>query len=198
MLVGLYFGSFNPIHNGHLIIANHMKENEGLDAVWFVVSPQNPFKQENTLLNVNHRIHLIQIAIDGENGLAVSNIELKLPKPSYTINTLVYLRERFPKNEFRIIIGSDGFQNIDKWKNSKEIISNYSFLIYVRPGFEKIIHPNANYKIVDAPFLNISSTHIRYMIKNKKSIRFLVPDAIKDEIEKNGYYSSALENPTQQ
>jgi nicotinate-nucleotide adenylyltransferase len=197
MLVGLYFGSFNPIHNGHLIIANHMKENEGLDAVWFVVSPQNPFKQENTLLNVNHRIHLIQIAIDGENGLAVSNIELKLPKPSYTINTLVYLRERFPKNEFRIIIGSDGFQNIDKWKNSKEIISNYSFLIYVRPGFEKIIHPNANYKIVDAPFLNISSTHIRYMIKNKKSIRFLVPDAIKDEIEKNGYYSSALENPTQ-
>jgi nicotinate-nucleotide adenylyltransferase len=198
MLVGLYFGSFNPVHNGHLIIANHMKENEGLDAVWFIVSPQNPFKQESTLLNVNHRIHLIQIALDGETGLAVSNIEVKLPKPSYTINTLVYLRERFPKNEFRIIIGSDGFQNIDKWKNSKEIISNYSFLIYVRPGFEKIIHPNANYKIVDAPFLNISSTHIRYMIKNKKSIRFLVPDAIKDEIEKNGYYSSALENPTQQ
>lgn len=197
MNVGLYFGSFNPVHSGHLIIANHMRVNENLDSVWFVVSPQNPFKQASTLLNVNHRIHLIQLCIDGETGLSVSNIELKLPKPSYTINTLVYLREKYPKNEFKIIIGSDGFQNIDKWKNANEIISNYSFLVYVRPGFEKIIHPYANYKIVDAPFLNISSTHIRDMIKNKKSIRYLVPDIIKDEIDKHGYYSSELENPAQ-
>ena len=196
MRIGLYFGSFNPIHNGHLIIANHIKQNEGLDAVWFIVSPQNPFKQENTLLNVNHRIHLIQLSIEGEAGLSVSSIELKLPKPSYTINTLIYLTEKYPKHQFKIIIGSDGFQNIDKWKNSKEIISNYSFLVYVRPGYEKINHEFAEFKKVDAPLLNISSTLVRNLIKSRKSIRYLVPDVVKEEIDKLGYYSSRLENPS--
>jgi nicotinate-nucleotide adenylyltransferase len=196
MNVGLFFGSFNPIHNGHLIIANHIKQYEGLDAVWFIVSPQNPFKKENTLLNVNHRINLIQSSIEGEVGLSVSNIELKLPKPSYTINTLIYLTEKYPKHHFKIIIGSDGFQNIDKWKNAQEIISNYSFLVYVRPGFENVDHQFADFKNVDAPLLNISSTLIRNLIKNRKSIRYLVPDVVKEEIDLRGYYGSKLENPS--
>ena len=196
MKVGLYFGSFNPVHNGHLIIANHIKQTEDLSAVWFIVSPQNPFKKENTLLNVNHRIHLIQLGIEGEQGLAVSNIEVKLPKPSYTINTLIYLKEKYPNFEFKIIMGSDGFQNIDKWKNAKEIISDYSFLIYLRPEHHIINHEFAKYKIINAPLILISSTHIRNLIKNKKSIRYLVPDVVKEEIERCGYYSSTLENPS--
>jgi len=196
MNIGLFFGSFNPIHNGHLIIANHIKQYEGLDAVWFIVSPQNPFKKENTLLNVNHRINLIQSSIEGEVGLSVSNIELKLPKPSYTINTLIYLTEKYPKHHFKIIIGSDGFQNIDKWRNAQQIISNYSFLVYVRPGFENVGHQFADFKNVDAPLLNISSTLIRNLIKNRKSIRYLVPDVVKEEIDLRGYYGSKLENPS--
>jgi nicotinate-nucleotide adenylyltransferase len=196
MNIGLFFGSFNPIHNGHLIIANHIKQYEGLDAVWFIVSPQNPFKIENTLLNVNHRINLIQSSIEGEVGLSVSNIELKLPKPSYTINTLIYLTEKYPKHHFKIIIGSDGFQNIDKWRNAQQIISNYSFLVYVRPGFENVDHQFADFKNVDAPLLNISSTLIRNLIKNRKSIRYLVPDVVKEEIDLRGYYGSKLENPS--
>ena len=196
MKVGLYFGSFNPVHNGHLIIANHIKQTEDLSAVWFIVSPQNPFKKENTLLNVNHRIHLIQLSIEGEQGLVVSNIEVKLPKPSYTINTLIYLKEKYPNFEFKIIMGSDGFQNIDKWKNAKEIISDYSFLIYLRPEHNIINHEFAKFKIIEAPLLLISSTHIRNLIKNKKSIRYLVPDVVKEEIERCGYYSSTLENPS--
>lgn len=196
MKVGLYFGSFNPVHNGHLIIANHIRQSEDLDAVWFIVSPQNPFKNEHTLLNVNHRIRLIQLSIEGEQGLFVSNIETKLPKPSYTINTLIYLKEKYPEHIFKIIMGSDGFKNIDKWKNAKDIISEFSFLIYTRSDNTEIYHESANYKIIDAPQLLISSTHIRKLIKNKKSIRFLVPDVVKIEIENNGYYESILENPS--
>lgn len=196
MKIGLYFGSFNPVHNGHLIIANHIKQTEDLNAVWFVVSPHNPFKKENTLLNVNHRINLIQLSIEGEKGLAVSSIEIKLPKPSYTINTLIYLNEKYPYYEFKIIMGSDSFQNIDKWKNAKEIISNYTFLVYLRPDHDIISHEIAKFKIIEAPLLLISSTRIRNYIKENKSIRYLVPEIVKEEIERCGYYKSILENPT--
>ena len=117
MKIGLYFGSFNPIHVGHLIIANHVANNTELNQVWFVVSPQNPFKQQAALLNEYHRLHMIKSAIDGENKLRASSVEFKLPKPSYTVDTLAYLAEQHPEHEFSIIIGSDSFQNLDKWKN---------------------------------------------------------------------------------
>lgn len=197
MKIGLFFGSFNPIHHGHLIIANHIAETSDLSEVWFVVSPQNPFKKAGSLLNEHHRFQLIKLAIEGEKKLKASNIEFKLPRPSYTVDTLIYLKEKYPDHAFSIIIGSDGFQNIEKWKNANVILSNYSILIYKRPGFEIKEPFPGSARIVDAPLLEISSTLIRYMIKNKKNIRYLVPDIVKDEIEKNGYYSSLLENPAQ-
>jgi len=122
MKIGLYFGSFNPIHIGHLIIASHIVNNTDCDEVWFVVSPQNPFKSSSTLLNENHRLELVKIAIEGETKIKASNVEFKMPKPSYTIDTLIYLSEKYSKNSFSIIMGSDGFQNIEKWKNYKQII----------------------------------------------------------------------------
>ncbi len=194
MKIGLYFGSFNPIHTGHLIIANHIANNTELDEVWFVVSPQNPFKNTNSLLNEQHRLSLVKIAIEGEKKLKASNVEFKLPKPSYTADTLLYLSEKYPKHIFSVIIGSDSFQNIVKWKNYKYIINNYNIFIYQRPSF-LVENKSENISIVDAPLLEISSTQIRKNIKEKKSIRYLVSDAVMEEIELKNYYKNSLENP---
>ena len=196
MKIGLYFGSFNPIHNGHLIIANHFINETSLDQVWFVVSPQNPFKQKEQLLNEQHRLNLVRIAVENEEKLKASNIEFNLPKPSYTVNTLVYLSEKYPTYEFSIIMGSDGFQNIEKWKNANFIIDNFSIYIYERSGYEINKATSANIYVTKAPLLNISSTYIRELIKGKKSLRYLVPDSVMDEIKKQGYYTSKLENPS--
>lgn len=189
MKIGLYFGSFNPIHTGHLIIANHVANYTSLDRIWFVISPQNPFKKKSALINEHHRKHLIDLAIEGEKRLRSSNIEFKLPVPSYTIDTLTYLKDQYPEDDFWIIIGSDSFLNISNWKNSKFLLKNYSILIYERPGF-KIIKEElpANIQLLDAPLLEISSTMIRKMIREKKSIRYLVPDIVNEEIEKQQYY----------
>lgn len=197
MNIGLYFGSFNPIHIGHLIIAKHIINEELLDEIWFVVSPQNPFKNSSVLLNEQHRLNLVKTAIDAEPKLKASNIEFKLPRPSYTIDTLTYLVEKYPKNTFTIVMGSDGFQNINKWKNATELIKNFKILIYKRPGFLITETHNADFSIIDAPLLEISSTHIRKLIKEKKSIRYLVTDKVKEEIEINQYYQSILENPSE-
>lgn len=196
MLIGLYFGSFNPVHNGHLIIASHILNTGLADEIWFVVSPQNPFKNSAGLLNQNHRLRLVQVAIDGELNMKASNIEFKLPKPSYTITTLTYLQEKYSKQQFAIVMGSDGFQNIGKWKNAEAILNNYQIIIYRRPGFVINEQQPERIHIVDAPLLEISSTHIRTLIREKKSIRYLVPDAVKKEIEEENYYASSLENPT--
>lgn len=198
MKIGLYFGSFNPVHNGHLIIASHTLQNSDLNEVWFVVSPQNPFKKSTSLLNENHRLNLVRTALEGETHLKASNVEFKLPKPSYTVNTLAYLREKYPTHEFILIIGSDSFQNIDKWKNASHIIGNYSIYIYKRPGFDIHNSSNASIKIIEAPLLDISSTHIRNLLASGKSIRYLVPDSVKEEIEQHHYYGSSLENPSKQ
>ena len=190
MKVGLYFGSFNPVHIGHLIIASHLAHTTDLEQVWFVVSPQNPFKKSAGLLNEYQRLHLINIAIEGEKCLKASNIEFSLPKPSYTSNTLIYLAEKYPQHHFCIIMGSDGFQNLDKWKNPEMIIRDYPLYIYKRPGFEITNYRGARVTVLDAPLLDISSTRIREMIRSGQSVRYLVPDMVNEEIEKSGYYKS--------
>lgn len=188
MKIGLYFGSFNPVHIGHLIVANHVACNTSLEQVWFVISPHNPLKNETTLLNEHHRKHLIDVSIEGENKLKTSNIEFKLPRPSYTINTLTYLSEKFPKHHFSIVMGSDSFSNIKRWKNYEVLLENYEIYIYERPGFKIKENPGDRIAVLQAPLLEISSTRIRELIRAKKSIRFLVPDIVKEEIEKHQYY----------
>ena len=191
MRVGLYFGSFNPIHHGHLLIASYILQSTSLQQVWFVVSPQNPLKPAATLLNEYHRLYLVQLAIEGEKDLKALDIEFKLPKPSYTVDTLAYLQEKYPTNEFSVIMGSDSFENLRKWKNVDFLLKSYSIYVYKRPGHEQLPeYPGAKeIHILDAPLLPVSSTRIRKNIKEGKSIRYLVPDAVRNEIERNGYYS---------
>ncbi|HYE54533.1 MAG TPA: nicotinate (nicotinamide) nucleotide adenylyltransferase [Chitinophagaceae bacterium] len=189
MHIGLYFGSFNPIHTGHLIIANHIRQQVELNQVWFIVSPQNPLKPSSALLNEFHRLALVQLAIDDEPGLKASDIEFRLPRPSYTADTLAYLQDKYPQHEFSIIMGSDSFQNLSKWKNPEYILKHHKIYVYKRPGIDIKPQPdNSNVIVLDAPLLQISATHIRENVRNGRSIRFLVPDKVKEEIERNGYY----------
>jgi nicotinate-nucleotide adenylyltransferase len=189
MKIGLYFGSFNPIHNGHLIIANYFLHNTDLEKVWFVVSPQNPFKQDFSLLNEYHRLFLVQKAIEGERNLKASDIEFSLPRPSYTIDTLTYLDEKFPQHEFCVIMGSDSYQNLEKWKNGDRIKKNYNLYVYERRGFPvEIQKSKSNIVLLKVPLLDISASLIRKMIKEEKSIRYLVPDSVMEEIISAGYY----------
>jgi len=197
MKIGLFFGSFNPVHIGHLIIANYIVSHTDLDKIWLVVSPQNPFKKTGSLLNEYDRYHLVQTAVDDAPNLSASNIEFSLPRPSYTIHTLAYLKEKYPEHHFSIILGGDGLENLDKWKNAKEIIFNYPLYVYPRPGFQMKSIPGANITIINAPLLSISSTLIRQLISEGKSIRYFVPDRVFDEIEKGGYYKKTLNNNSQ-
>jgi nicotinate-nucleotide adenylyltransferase len=189
MVIGLYFGSFNPIHHGHLIIGNFILQNGDLDQVWFIVSPQNPLKPSSSLLNEYHRLHLANLAIEGENKLKASDIEFKLPRPSYTADTLAYLIEKYPQHEFAILMGSDSLRNLPKWKNYPYILKHFPLYIYTRLGFETLPeYPEARIHSVDAPLIQISSTHVRENVKSGRSIRYLVPEAVREEIERNGYY----------
>lgn len=189
MKIGLYFGSFNPIHIGHMIIANHVLSHCNIDRLWFVVSPHNPLKESSSLLNENHRLHLVRLAIENESKFKASNIEFSLPRPSYTIDTISYLSDKYPQHEFSIVMGSDSFFNIKKWKNYKELLKQCKIIIYKRPGFEPDISLSKNIELVNAPLLDISSTYIRNLIKEKKSIRYLVKDEVMEDILANGYYS---------
>ena len=188
MKVGLFFGSFNPIHIGHLIIANHILNETSLQKIWFVVSPKNPFKPSSTLLNEYDRFHLVQKAVEENNNMRASDIEFSLPKPSYTVHTLAYLQEKYSAYTFNIIMGSDSFQNLNKWKNFETIIGNYSIIIFKRPGFEVENKLNARIDIMQAPLLEISATHIRELIKEGKSIKYLVPEKVEEEIIANRFF----------
>lgn len=188
MKTGLYFGSFNPIHIGHLIIANHVLNNTDLKKIWFVVSPHNPLKESATLLEEYKRLNLVRTAIEDDYRLKASDIEFNLPRPSYTINTLTYLKEKYPETEFCIIMGSDSLQNIAKWKNYTQIIDNHEIIVYERPGFAaEMSHPNIHI-LQHTPFINISATQIRELIKAGKSARYLLPEKVYEEILKGGYY----------
>ncbi|MEY4876490.1 MAG: hypothetical protein RL708_1639 [Bacteroidota bacterium] len=190
MKIGLFFGSFNPIHVGHLIIANHLAEYTDLKQVWLVVSPHNPLKEKESLLNEYHRLDLVNTAIEGNTKLKSCDIEFKLPKPSYTIDTLQYLTEKYPKHEFSLIMGSDNIASIHKWKNFEKLMSNYSIYVYKRLGDDEKSLQNKypSVKFLDVPLLNISSSLIRKMIKSKKSVRYLLPENVYQQVIQAGYY----------
>jgi len=189
MLIGLFFGSFNPIHVGHMIIANYMVEFSYVDEVWFVISPQNPLKNKNLLIDEHHRLEMAKCAIGNDKRFSVCDIEFTLPKPSYTIETLHKLYEKHPENEFAIIMGSDGLETFDMWKNSKEIIKLCKRFVYPRIGEENNNDQKVeNGAFVNAPHLNISSTFIRRAIKDGKDLSYFVPEKVWPYIHHHGLY----------
>lgn len=186
---GLYFGSFNPIHIGHLIIANQILVNSDLEEIWFVISPHNPLKEKNTLLDDNHRLSLVKVAIEDNPDFKACDIEFKMPKPSYTIHTLLNLEEKYPNRKFCLIIGSDNLHSFDKWFNYEQILKNYQLYVYPRPNYLDCpfkTHPSV--KWVDAPLIEISSSNIRDAIKNSKSVKYLLPDKVLEYIYEMHFY----------
>ncbi len=189
MKIGLLFGSFNPVHIGHLIIAQHIA-NFYTDEVWFVVSPQNPLKNSDSLLNVNNRMQLVKAAIKTNKKFRICELEISLQIPSYTIDTLEVLDIKYPKYEFYLIMGSDNFISISNWKSSERLLKDYKIVIYQRPEFS--LNPqnltSANILTAKAPLINISATEIRKLISAKKSIQYLVPQSVISLIEENQFY----------
>ena len=188
MKIGLFFGSFNPIHHGHLMVASFIANHTDLQQIWLVVSPQNPHKTQTSLLNEYDRLHLAQLAIEDDAQIKVSDIEFKLPKPSYTIDTLTYLQEKYPQHQFYVIMGSDSFQNLPKWKNFEALVKNYQFFVYRRPGFDITEKYGADVTYLEAPMLELSATLIRNNCKDGITIRYLVPEGVRLEIERNNYF----------
>jgi nicotinate-nucleotide adenylyltransferase len=187
--IGLFFGSFNPIHIGHMIIANIMAENTDLNKVWFVVSPQNPFKPSKGLLHEFDRYDMVKAAIADHYKLEVSDVEFNLPKPSYTIHTLAYLTEKFPGKEFKVIIGEDNLENFAKWKNHEQILEQFGLYVYPRPHVTNSdLKRHAHVKMIEAPLLDISATYIRNCIKSNRSIRYLVPESVEQLIRLKHFY----------
>ena len=182
MKVGLYFGSFNPIHIGHLIIAQAVLEHAQLQEVWFIVSPQNPLKKNRSLLHEFDRYDMVRLSIEDHDRFRVSDIEFHMPKPSFTIDTLSYLREKHQNHEFKLIIGGDNLAIFPKWKNSKKIIEDFGLIVYPRPGSEKTLSVHPNIQFVEAPLMDISATYIRKCIQSNRSIRYLVPDRVAQYI----------------
>ena len=191
MKIGLYFGTFNPIHVGHLIIANHMAENSDLDQVWLVVTPHNPFKKKSTLLDDYHRLQMAHLATEDFPKLKPSDIEFKLSQPNYTVNTLVHLEEKFPNHKFSLIMGEDNLKSLYKWKNYEVILENHAIYVYPRISSEAEIldlknHPKVH--LIDAPIVEISSTFIRNNIKEGKNIQPLLPAKVWEYIDHNNFY----------
>ena len=201
MKVGLYFGTFNPIHIGHLIIANHVAEYSGLDQIWMVVTPHNPLKNKQTLLDDYQRLQLVFLATEEYPKIKPSDIEFKLPQPNYTVNTLVHLQEKFPQHDFSLIMGEDNLKSLHKWKNFDVILQNHEIYVYPRILSEietslkgEMAKQNSTYKnnpkihFIDAPIVEISSTFIRENIKNKKNVRPLLPSKVWEYIDHNNLY----------
>jgi nicotinate-nucleotide adenylyltransferase len=193
--IGLYFGSFNPVHIGHIAIAGYMTEFAGLDQVWFVVSPHNPLKKKETLLADHQRLYMTQLAIGENVRLSASDIEFKLPVPSYTIDTLAYLGEKYPKNEFCLVMGEDNLYTLYKWKNINELISKYSIYVYPRPDQVKLSSPLldqifsiADIHHVQAPVMNISGTFIRDGIKEGKDMSYFLSPPVWKYIKEMHFY----------
>jgi len=188
MKIGLFFGSFNPVHIGHLAVANYMAEFTDLNQVWFVVSPQNPLKRTASLLEDHKRRTLLELAVDTDDRFRVCDIEFKLPKPSYTIDTLVNLKELYPSYEFVLIMGADGLSTFHKWKNNSLIAENYERYIYPRPGYEINTADHTRIVLIDAPRMEISSTFIRESIRAKRDIRHFLPYKVFNYIAEMHFY----------
>lgn len=186
---GLFFGSFNPIHIGHLMIANYMVEFSDLDQIWFVVSPHNPLKEKKSLLADYHRLEMVEMAIKDDLRFHACDIEFRLKQPSYTINTLIYLKEKYPYNHFSIIMGADSLLTFRKWKNFEQIMSNYERYVYPRPNVpEQEIQTHKNIRLVDAPQIEISASFIRESIKNKKDVRYFLPVEVYEYMRDMHFY----------
>lgn len=191
MKIGLFFGSFNPIHIGHLAIANYIVEYSDLDEIWLVISPQNPLKNKQSLLNEFERYKMVELALGEHEKIKPTDIEFRLPKPSYTIDTLTYLSEKNPNHTFVLIMGTDNFHSFHKWKNYETILKQYMIYVYPRPGFELGEYENhKSLKLVQAPLMEISSSFIRSAIKDNKDIRHFLSTKVYDYIVKMNYYKN--------
>jgi nicotinate-nucleotide adenylyltransferase len=201
MQIGLYFGTFNPIHVGHLIIANYMADYTDLDEVWMVVSPQNPLKKKKSLLQDYHRLELVRLAIEDNERLKVTDVEFKLPKPSYTSHTLIHLEEKYPQHEFSLIMGEDNLRTLDKWRNHEDIIERHKLYVYPRPlTHEEIAEikllgdsvssfsAHRNVIMCDAPVMKLSASFIRNAIKEGKDVRYLLTENVFDYVDKMNFY----------
>lgn len=190
--VGLFFGSFNPIHIGHLILANYILENSDMNEVWFVVSPQNPFKDKKMLLNDHNRLDMVELALKNYPNIKASNVEFSLPKPSYTIDTLAYLNEKYPKYSFSLIMGEDNLKSLHKWKNADYLIKNYHIIVYPRvsEGEAKAsaYQNHENISLIKAPIIEISATEIRNMIKENKNVRPMLPPEVFEYLDGSSFY----------
>ncbi|MEC3881518.1 nicotinate (nicotinamide) nucleotide adenylyltransferase [Parapedobacter sp. 10938] len=188
--IGLFFGSFNPIHTGHLIIANYMANYTELDEVWLIVTPHNPLKKKGSLINQYDRLEMVNLAIEKAENIRSSTIEFSLPQPSYTIDTLTHLREKYPEKTFVLIMGSDNLVSFHKWKNHEIILRHHRILVYPRPDYpapaELAEHPAVT--ITDTPLMAFSSTFIRNAVKTGRNIRYFVPDSVEAFIENKGLY----------
>lgn len=187
--IGLFFGSFNPVHIGHLVIANYMAYYTELDEVWFVVSPQNPLKKSSNLANMYDRLEMVNLAIEDSERLKACDIEFSLPKPSYTIDTLIFLQEKYPHFDFVLIMGQDNLQSLEKWKNYEILIRDFSIYVYPRPGYDSGMfadHPSV--LLTKTPQMEISSTFIRRAIKESRNIQYFVPQKVIDFMDSKGLY----------
>lgn len=189
MEIGLFFGSFNPIHTGHMIIANLVKETTEVSEVWFVVSPQNPFKKNKSLLHEFDRLDMVKAAIADDYQFRAIDVEFNMPKPSYTIDTLALLQEKHSDKKFHLIIGEDNLASFPKWKNSDQLLKHFNLTVYPRKASKKSdLLNHENVKLIEAPEVDISATLIRKLIRDNRSIKYLVPDAVADLIDLKGYY----------
>ncbi len=189
MKIGLFFGSYNPIHIGHLIIANYMANYTDLDQVWLVVSPHNPLKEKKDLINMYDRLEMSKLATEDASNIRVSDVELKLPQPSYTIDTLTFLHEKYPEHHFSLIMGSDNLVSLKKWKNYDQILRDYHIHIYPRPGFEDHdfkAHPAISF--TETPLMELSATFIRKAVKEGRNVQYFVPDKVLKFIESKNLY----------
>lgn len=190
--VGLFFGSFNPIHIGHLILANYILENSDMAELWFVVSPQNPFKDKKTLLKDHNRLDMVQLSVKNYPKMRASNVEFSLPKPSYTIDTLTYLKEKYPDHSFALIMGEDNLKGLPKWKNAEKLIENHQIIVYPRIFEGEKQHneylKHENISMINAPIIELSATEIRNMIKNGKNVRPMLPPEVYEYLDGSNFY----------
>jgi len=190
--IGLFFGSFNPIHIGHLILGNYILENSDMEELWFVVSPQNPFKDKKSLLKDHNRLDMVQLAIKNYPKMRASNVEFSLPTPSYTIDTLTYLQEKYPDYSFSLIMGEDNLGSLHKWKNYELLLKNHQIIVYPRIFGEdkkdKDYLQHDNISLIKAPVIELSATEIRNMIKEGKNVRPMLPPEVFEYLDGSSFY----------